>query len=126
MRNNKIILTGLGVALAFGLTTGTGVAGAATTPAAPTTSTCAAATQEVTNAQARLAEATPTRTLAANEVAAQKAARQNAINAGNVALVGQINVQLGSSTATFTTTDGAVAGAQARLVRAKAAKIAAC
>ncbi|HZG89155.1 MAG TPA: hypothetical protein VEZ42_02990, partial [Pseudonocardia sp.] len=66
MRNNKIILTGLGVALAFGLTTGTGVAGAATTPAAPTTPTCAAATQEVTNAQARLAEATPTRTLAAN------------------------------------------------------------
>ena len=99
MRNNKIILTGLGVALAFGLTTGTGVAGAATTP---------------------------TRTLAANEVTAQKAARQNAINAGNVALVGQINVQLGSSTATFNTTDGAVAGAQARLVRAKAAKIAAC
>ena len=98
MRNNKIILTGLGVALAFGLTTGTGVAGATT----------------------------PTRTLAANEVTAQKAARQNAINAGNVALVGQINVQLGSSTATFTTTDGAVAGAQARLVRAKAAKIAAC
>lgn len=129
MRNNKIILTGLGVALAFGLTTGTGVAGAATTPTAPTaptTPTCAAATQELTNAQARLAEATPTRTLAANEVTAQKAARQNAINAGNVALVGQINVQLGSSTATFTTTDGAVAGAQARLVRAKAAKIAAC
>ena len=128
MRNNKIILTGLGVALAFGLTTGTGVAGAATptAPTAPTTPTCAAATQELTNAQARLAEATPTRTLAANEVAAQKAARQNAINAGNVALVGQINVQLGSSTATFNTTDGAVAGAQARLVRAKAAKIAAC
>jgi hypothetical protein len=128
MRNNKIILTGLGVALAFGLTTGTGVAGATTptAPTAPTTPTCAAATQELTNAQARLAEATPTRTLAANEVTAQKAARQNAINAGNVALVGQINVQLGSSTATFTTTDGAVAGAQARLVRAKAAKIAAC
>ncbi len=126
MRKNKILVTGLGVALAFGLTAGAGVAGAATPTAAPTAPTCAAAKQDVTNAQARLAEATPTRTRTANEVAAQKTARQSAINAGNVALVGQINVQLGSSTAMFNTMDSAVASAQARLVQAKAVKIAAC
>jgi hypothetical protein len=43
-----------------------------------------------------------------------------------VALVGQINVQLGSSTALYNTMDSSVASAQARLVQAKAAKNAAC
>ncbi len=122
MSINKILVTGLGVALTFGLSTGVGVAAAA----APVTPACATAQQDVVLAQARLAEATPTRTTIGNQVTAQKASRQTAINAGNVELVGQINVQLGSSTAAFNTIDSAVASAQAQLVRSKAARVASC
>jgi hypothetical protein len=122
MSKNKILLTGLGVALAFGLSAGVGVADAS----APVSPTCTTAKQNVVLAQAGLDEATPTRTLLGNQVTAQKTARQTAINAGNVELVGQINVQLGSSTAAYNTMDSSVAGAQAQLVRAKGAKTAAC
>ena len=120
MRTNKIVITGLGIAMAFGLSVG--VADAST----PVSAACTTAKQNVVLAQASLNEATPTRTDIGNQVSAQKTARQNAINTGNVELVGQINVQLGSSTATYNTMDSAVASAQARLVRAKAAKSAAC
>jgi hypothetical protein len=122
MRINKIIITGVGVALAFGLSSTVGVANAAS----PVSPACATAKQDVVLAAARVSEATPTRTQAANKVTAQKTARQNAINTGNVALVGQINVQLGSSTAMFNTMDSAVAGAQAQQVKAKIARTAAC
>lgn len=122
MNTNKIAAAGIGFALALSLGAGAGVASAATS----TTPACTAAIQQVGFAQASLAEATPIRTQFATQVATQKANRQSAINAGNVELVGQINVQLGSSTAQFNTMDSAVASAQARIVRANAAKNAAC
>jgi hypothetical protein len=122
MRMNKIIITGVGVALAFGLSSTVGVANAAT----PVSPACSTAKQDVVLAQARVNEATPTRTQVGNRVTEQKTARQTAINAGNVALVGQINVQLGSSTATFNTIDSAVASAQAQLVQAKITRTNAC
>jgi hypothetical protein len=122
MRLNKIVISGLGVALAFGLSSGVGVADAAT----PVSPACATARQNVVLAQARLAAAVPTRTQVGDQVSAQKTARQSAITAGNVELVGQINVQLGSSTATYNTMDSSVAGAQAQVVRTKAARTATC
>jgi hypothetical protein len=122
MSKNKLLITGLGVALAFGLSAGVGVADASV----PVSPACTAAKQNVVLAQARLDEAMPTRTLLGNQVTTQKTARQTAINAGNVELVGQINVQLGSSTAGYNTMDSAVSSAQALLVRAKNAKTAAC
>ena len=129
MSRNKIAASrttiasaGLGLALLVSLTAGAGAAQAAT----PSSAACTAAKQQVVYAQSSLDEATPTRNALASQVAAQKASRQTAINAGNVELVGQINVQLGSSTALFNTMDSAVASAQARVVRTKAAKNAAC
>jgi hypothetical protein len=122
MSKNKILVTGLGVALALGLSAGVGVADASV----PVSPACTTAKQNVVLAQARLDEATPTRTQLGNQVTAQKTARQSAVDAGNVELVGQINVQLGSSTASYNTMDSAVASAQAQLVRTKAAKTAAC
>lgn len=121
MNKNKIAAAGLGLALALSLT-----AGAGTAQAAPDSAACTAAKQQVAFAQTSVNEATPTRNQLAIQVGNQKTARQNAINVGNVELVGQINVQLGSSTAQFNTMDSAVASAQARLVRAKAARTAAC
>ena len=122
MRMNKIIITGVGVALAFGLSSTVGVANAGT----PVSAACTTAKQDVVLAQARLNEATPTRTQVGNKVTAQKTARQSAITAGNVELVGQINVQLGSSTAIYNTMDSSVASAQAQVARTKAARTAAC
>jgi hypothetical protein len=124
MNKNKTAaaLAGLGLALTLSLTAGAGAAQAST----PDSAACAAAKQQVVLAQSSVDEATPTRNQYATQVANQKASRQNAINAGNVALVGQINVQLGSSTALYNTMDSSVASAQARLVQAKAAKNAAC
>ncbi len=121
-KNKTAAVAGLGLALLISLTAGTGAAQAST----PASATCTAAKQQVVFAQSSLNEATPTRNLYATQVSNQKASRQNAINAGNVALVGQINVQLGSSTALYNSMDSAVASAQARLVQTKAAKNAAC
>ena len=125
MRTNKIVLTGLSVALAFGLSTGAGLAQASTSAQAATPA-CAAAKQQVVLTQGRIDDAVPTRTDLSNQVAAQKAARQKAINAGDVNQVGQINTQLGSSTALYNTMDSSVTSAQAQLVQAKATKTAAC
>jgi hypothetical protein len=129
MSQNKIVASrttiaaaGLGLVLLLGSTIGAGAAQAAT----PASAACTSAMQQVVYAQSRVNEATPTRTTLANQVAAQKASRQTAINAGNVAQVGQINVQLGSSTALYNSMDSEVASAQAQLVQAKAAKNAAC
>lgn len=119
MNKNKIAVAGLGIALTFGLTIGAGAAQAATPE-------CNASKQQVVYAQTRVDEASSTRTVLGNQVTSQKAARQTAINAGNVELVGQINVQLGSSTALYNTMDSSLASAQAQLVRSKAAKTAAC
>ena len=124
MNKNKIAaaIAGLGLALSLSLTAAVGAAQAAT----PNSAACTAAKAQVGYAQSSLDEATPTRNLYATQVSTQKTNRQNAIKAGNVALVGQINVQLGSSTALYNSTDSAVATAQARLVQTKAAKNAAC
>lgn len=119
---SRTTVAAAGLALAISLTAGAGAAQAAT----PASAACTAATQQVGYAQSGLDEATPTRDKLAAQVAGQKAARQTAVNAGNVELVGQINVQLGSSTALYNTADGSVASAQARVVRTKAAKKAAC
>lgn len=121
MNKKTITAAGLGFAIAVSLTAG-GTAQAAT----PASATCTAARQQVVIAQSGVDEATGTRNQLASQVAGQKAGRQNAIAAGNVELVGQFNVQLGSSTALYNTMDSAVASAQARLVRSKAAKNAAC
>ncbi len=119
MNKNKIAVAGLGIALTFGLTIGAGAAQA-------TTPTCTASKQQVVYAQTGVDEASSTRTLLGNQVTSQKTARQSAITAGNVELVGQINTQLGSSTALYNTMDSSLASAQAQLVRAKAARTAAC
>lgn len=121
---SKIAATGLGLALALGLTLSAGAGAAqAATPSSPA---CTAATQQLGFAQAGVTESTQTRSQLGTQVANQKSARQTAINAGNVELVGQINVQLGSSTALYNTVDSAVASAQARVVQAKTTKNAAC
>ncbi len=112
---------GLGLVLALSLA-GAGAAEATT----PVTAACTTAKQQVTYSQSSLDEATATRNGLGNQVTAQKADRQKAINAGNVEKVGQINVQLGSSTAMYNTMDSSVATAQAQLVRSKAAKSASC
>jgi hypothetical protein len=129
VNQNKIVASrtaiaaaGLGLALALSLTAGAAVAQAAT----PGSAACTAAKQQVVYAQSSLDEATGTRNTLATQVAAQKADRQNAINAGNVEKVGRINVQLGSSTALYNTMDSSVASAQALVVRTKAARNAAC
>ncbi len=119
MNKNKIAVAGLGIALSFGLTIGAGAAQAATPD-------CNASKQQVVYAQTSVDEASSTRTLLGNQVTSQKAARQTAITSGNVELVGQINVQLGSSTALYNTMDSSLASAQAQLVRSKAARTAAC
>lgn len=122
MNKNAITAAGLGFAIAVSLTAGAGAAQAAT----PSSSACTAAKQQVVIAQSSVDEATGTRNQLATQVNNQKAGRQNAITAGNVELVGQFNVQLGSSTALYNTMDSSVASAQARLVRSKAARNAAC
>jgi hypothetical protein len=130
MRKNKIACVGFGIVLAFGLMTGSGLAQAApsvgTTPTQVDTSACSAAKLQVSLAQARVAEATTTRTQIGGQVSAQKSSRQTAINAGDVEAVGRINVQLGSSTAIYNTMDSSVTVAQAQVVRNQAAKNAAC
>ncbi len=130
MRTNKFARVGFGIVLAFGLTTGAGLAQAApstgTAAARAETPACSAAKSQVSLAQARVTEAMGTRTEIGRQVTAQKTARQGAINAGNVDAVGRINVQLGSSTAMYTTMDSAVTVAQAQVVRNQAAKNAAC
>ena len=127
---NKLARIGFGIVLAFGLTAGTGLAQAAPsvgiTAARVDTAACSAAKLQVTLAQARVSEAMTTRTEIGGQVSAQKSARQTAINAGDVAAVGRINVQLGSSTAIYTTMDSSVTVAQAQVVRNQAAKNAAC
>lgn len=122
MRSNRIVIAGVGIALALGMTAGTGVASAA----APVSAACSDARQQVGFAQARVDEAGSSRTRLGARVNSQKTARQAAINAGDVARVGQINVQLGSSTALYNTMDSSLASAQAQLVSSKAARSAAC
>ena len=130
MRNNKLVRVGFGIVIAFGLTTGAGLAQAApsvgTTAAKVETSECKAAKQQLSLAQARVNEATTTRTDIGKQVTAQKSSRQTAINAGDVDSVGRINVQLGSSTSIYNTMDSAVTVAQAQVVRNQATKNAAC
>jgi hypothetical protein len=126
--SNKIVIAGLGLSLAFGLSAGTGLAQAATTAptAKPVTPACASATQQVTLTESRVAEATAGRDQIAGQVTAQKASRQRAINAADVTLVGKYNIQLGSSTASYNTMDSAVATAQAQLVQTRITKNATC
>jgi hypothetical protein len=130
MRKSKVVLGSLSILLAAGFSTGAGLASAAPSAGAPkaqaVTAACAAATQQVVLTQARITDAVATRNDFANQVAGQKAARTTAINAGQVEAVGKINVQLGSSTALYNTMDSSVTVAQAQLVRAQAAKNAAC
>jgi hypothetical protein len=130
MRTNKFALAGLGIVMAFGISAGAGLANAtpssAPSTAHPVSAACSAAQQQVLFAQSRVDEAAPTRSYYSNLVTSQKASRQAAINAGNVEQVGRINVQLGSSTALFNTTDSAYTAAQAQVVNTKAAKNAAC
>ncbi|MET1072729.1 MAG: hypothetical protein ABWY11_08810 [Umezawaea sp.] len=130
MRTDKIVRFGFGLVLAFGLTAGTGLAQAApsvgkTAPKVDTVA-CADAKTQVSLAQARVTDAVSTRDAIGGQVGAQKASRQTAINAGDVTAVGRINVQLGSSTAFYTTMDSAVTVAQAQVVKNQAAKNAAC
>ena len=130
MRNNKLVRVGFGIVLAFGLTTGAGLAQAAPSVGASAARVespeCKAAKQQVSLAQARVSEAAATRTEIGNQVTAQKSSRQTAINAGDVESVGRINVKLGSSTATYNTMDSSVTVAQAQVVRNQAAKNAVC
>ena len=130
MRKNKLARISFGIVLAFGLMTGTGLAQAAPsagfTAARGDTAACSAAKLQVTLAQSRVSEAMATRTEIGGQVSAQKSSRQTAINAGDVAAVGRINVQLGSSTAIYTTMDSSVTVAQAQVVRNQAARNAAC
>jgi hypothetical protein len=127
---NKFARLGFGIVLACGLTTSAGLAQAAPSVGASAprveTSTCKAAKQQVSLAQARVTEAVATRTEIGKQVTAQKSSRQTAINAGDVESVGRINVQLGSSTAIYTTMDSSVTVAQAQVNRNQAAKNAAC
>jgi hypothetical protein len=131
MRKNKVVLGGLGILLVVGFSGGAGLASASPSTGSPmatktVTAACTAAKQQVSFTQARINEATATRTDIGNQVAGQKAARKTAIGAGQVETVGKINVQLGSSTALYNTMDSAVTVAQAQLVRDQAAKSAAC
>ncbi|MET0233247.1 MAG: hypothetical protein ABW224_01270 [Kibdelosporangium sp.] len=131
MQKNKLVGAGIGLVLAFGLSAGAGLAQAAPSTGAAQagradTTACTAAKQQVSFAQARVTEATATRGEMNKQVTSQKSARQTAINAGDVEAVGRFNVQLGSSTAMYTTMDSAVTVAQAQVVRNQAAKKAAC
>lgn len=129
MRKNKVVLAGLGIFLAAGFTAGAGMATAAPsagTPAKGVSAACTAAKLQVTLAQGRITDASASRNEFANKVAAQKASRTTAINAGQVEAVSKINVQLGSSTALYNTMDSSVTVAQAQLARNQAAKNAAC
>jgi hypothetical protein len=126
MRTHKIVYVGLGIALTLGVSAGAGLAQAATPTTHSVTPACSAATQQVTFTQARIDDDASTRSQIANQVTAQKSARQHAINTGAVDSVGQYNVQLGSSTAIYNTMDSALATAQAQLVQDRTAKNAAC
>ena len=126
MRTHKIVYAGIGIALALGVSAGSGLAQAATPTSHAVTPACSTAMQQVTFAQDRVNDDASTRGQIANQVAGQKTARQHAIDTGAVGQVGQYNVQLGSSTAIYNTMDSALATAQAELVQDKAAKNAAC
>jgi hypothetical protein len=131
MRKSNVVLASLSILLAAGFSTGTGLANAAPSAGPPkaiqaVSAACTAATQQVSFIQVRITEASATRNDFANQVAAQKTARNTAITAGQVEAVSKLNLQLGSSTALYNTMDSSVTYAQAQLVRAQAAKNAAC
>jgi hypothetical protein len=76
--------------------------------------TATAATPACNLAKTSLAEAKATDTTQQRALAALKTQRATKVNAGDVAAVGQLNVQIGSASGYANTTDSALASAQAR------------